>query len=245
MDARAITIQPFSSEPWRWGEGEDHRPPPSSGGPRHDPPDTEDVVLCGVMNHMAAFFDLFIWLSAALLVFPRLVFPFLDPLAGTLWALAVVALAVLSRPTGLVICAAVERRFGEAVRLALAWFLASAFTLAMVFVPGYDMAGAGAPVLLAMIRICQGMAEAGVWDGLPAALALHTPPGKLRRYRTLFPSLGALLALLVTAGLFQNLLASLQPDDFLDWGWRYPFMVSAAVTTVAFVTRLRLAVIAE
>ena len=243
MDGRAIAIQPFSSEPWRWGDEEDH--PPPSGGPSHDLPDIDEVVLCGVMSHMAAFFDLFLWLSVALLVFPQLMFPFLDPLAGTLLALGVVALVVPARPMGFAVSAAVERRYGVAVRLVTAWILGSAFTLAMVFLPGYDLAGVGAPVLLALIRVCRGMAEAGVWDGLPAALAVHTPPGKHRRYRVLFPSLGALLAVLVTAGLFRNLLTSISPDEFLDWGWRYPFMVSAAMATVAFVTRLRLAVIAE
>jgi MFS family permease len=44
----------------------------------------------------------------------------------------------------------------------------------------------------------------------------------------------------VASALFSFLYSSLAPDDFLDWGWRYPFYVAFAINVVALFARLRL-----
>jgi MFS family permease len=56
----------------------------------------------------------------------------------------------------------------------------------------------------------------------------------------MIPQLGAPLGLLVAVALFGYLLAILSPEDFLAWGWRYPFFVVLAINVVALFARLRL-----
>jgi MFS family permease len=52
--------------------------------------------------------------------------------------------------------------------------------------------------------------------------------------------IGAPVGFVVASGLFAYLYSSLSADDFLDWGWRYPFYVAFAINVVALFARLRL-----
>jgi MFS family permease len=52
--------------------------------------------------------------------------------------------------------------------------------------------------------------------------------------------LGAPVGFMIAAGLFAFLMSSLTSDDFLVWGWRYPFFVAFAINVVALFARLRL-----
>jgi MFS family permease len=93
--------------------------------------------------------------------------------------------------------------------------------------------------LLAMLRFGQGIALGGSWDGLPSLLALNAPQHK-RGWYAMLGQLGAPTGFIVAAGLFSFLLANLSSEDFLDWGWRYPFYVAFAINVVALFARLRL-----
>src|SRR5476649_789829 len=52
--------------------------------------------------------------------------------------------------------------------------------------------------------------------------------------------LGAPVGFLLAGGLFFYMLVTLSDDEFLDWGWRYPFYVAFAINVVALFARLRL-----
>jgi len=93
--------------------------------------------------------------------------------------------------------------------------------------------------MLALLRIGQGLALGGSWDGLPSLLALNAPPNR-RGWYAMLGQLGAPLGFLIAAGVFWYLLTNLSSTDFLDWGWRYPFYVAFAINVVALFARLRL-----
>jgi MFS family permease len=99
--------------------------------------------------------------------------------------------------------------------------------------------GATAIVLLSLLRIGQGLALGGSWDGLPSLLALNAPQKK-RGWYAMLGQLGAPTGFIIAAGLFAYLLADVSMADFLDWGWRYPFYVAFAINVVALFARLRL-----
>jgi MFS family permease len=111
--------------------------------------------------------------------------------------------------------------------------------MAMAFLPGYAQVGSAAAVILALLRIGQGFALGGTWDGLPSLLSLNAPPAR-RGWFAMIPQLGAPLGLMVATAVFAFLLTTLDPADFLDWGWRYPFFVAFAINVVALFARLRL-----
>src|SRR5690606_13987733 len=79
----------------------------------------------------------------------------------------------------------------------------------------------------------------GSWDGLPSLLALNTPKNRRSRF-AMIGQLGAPIGFLVASVLFLFLYMSLSTEDFLGWGWRYPFFVAFAINVVALFARLRL-----
>jgi MFS family permease len=125
------------------------------------------------------------------------------------------------------------------VKLTIALFLLGGSTMSIAFLPGYNQIGIGAVWVLALLRIGQGMALGGAWDGLPSLLSLNAPANH-RGWYAMIPQLGAPLGLIVAAGLFAFFMTTLTPEDFLAWGWRYPFFVAFAINVVALFARLRM-----
>ncbi len=112
-------------------------------------------------------------------------------------------------------------------------------TAGIAFLPTYAHLGFAAIIWLSVLRIGQGVALGGSWDGLPSLLALNAPENK-RGWYAMLGQLGAPFGFLLAAGLFWYMLTSLTDDEFLDWGWRYPFYVAFAINVVALFARLRL-----
>jgi MFS family permease len=203
-----------------------------------------EIAIGVIIGRTSEFFDFFVYAIASVLVFPKLVFPHLDPLTGTLWSFAIFALAFAARPVGTVIFTAIDRTYGRGAKLTIALFLLGGSTAAIAFLPSYESAGLGAAMLLALFRMGQGVALGGSWDGLASLLAINAPEGK-RGWYAMIPQLGAPLGLIVASLLFMFLIAALPAQDFLDWGWRYPFFVAFAINVVALFARLRIVVTPE
>ncbi|MDX3900102.1 MAG: MFS transporter [Sphingobium sp.] len=203
-----------------------------------------EIAIGVIIGRTSEFFDFFVYAIASVIVFPRLVFPYVDPVTGTLYSFAIFALAFLARPVGSLIFMAVDRHYGRGVKLTVALFLLGGSTAAIAFLPGYETIGHGSAILLALFRAGQGVALGGTWDGLSSLLSLNAPQNR-RGWYAMMPQIGAPLALLVTSGLFAYFLNMLSDADFLDWGWRYPFFVAFAINVVALFARLRIVVTHE
>ena len=209
-----------------------------STGPHHDVSPGE-IALGVVIGRTSEAFDFFVYGIASVLVFPSVVFPFVDALRGTLYSFAIFGLAFVARPVGTVIFMAVDRHHGRGVKLTIALFLLGVSTVAISFLPGYDEIGWASILLLAACRIGQGLALGGAWDGLASLLALNAPVNR-RGWYAMVPQLGAPFGFIVASGLFAFFLLNSSRADFLSWGWRYPFFVAFTFNVVALFARLRL-----
>ena len=198
-----------------------------------------EIAIGVIIGRTGEFFDFFVYAIASVLVFPALVFPFVDPLTGTLYSFALFSLAFIGRPVGTLIFTWLDQNHGRGVKLTIAMFLLGGSTMAIALLPSYEQVGAVSIWILAFFRLCQGIALGGAWDGLPSLLSLNAPEDK-RGWYAMIPQLGAPLGLLVACALFAYFLALLTPDDFVRWGWRYPFFVALAINVVALFARLRL-----
>ncbi len=198
-----------------------------------------DIAIGVVIGRASEYFDFFVYGIASVLVFPKVFFPFEAPLEGTLYAFLVFALAFIARPVGTIAFMAVQRRFGREAKLTAALFALGISTAGIAFLPTYGNLGAVSIALLVLFRIGQGVALGGSWDGLPSLLAL-TAPANRRGWHAMLGQLGAPIGFFVASGLFAYLTANLPAEDFLDWGWRYPFFVAFAINVVALFARLRL-----
>jgi MFS family permease len=198
-----------------------------------------EIALGVIIGRTSEYFDFFVYGIASVLVFPTLVFPFTDRLTGTLYAFALFALAFVTRPIGSALFMAVDRRHGRGVKLTIALFLLGTSTALIAFLPGYHTIGIAAAILLGLCRLGQGLAFGGTWDGLASLLALNAPENRRGWYASL-PQLGAPIGFMLASALFAFFFANLSTEDFLGWGWRYPFFVAFTINVVALFARLRL-----
>lgn len=209
--------------------------------------DTDEDVTPGeiavgvIIGRSSEYFDFFVFGIACVLVFPSLLFPYLSKLDGTLAAFAIFSLAFIARPVGTALSMAVQRRWGRATKLTLALLLLGVCTVGMTFLPSFEAVGMKAVWALVVLRIGQGLALGGSWDGLPSLLAMSAPQNK-RGWYSMIGQLGAPLGFVIAAALFAFLYSSLTADEFLSYGWRYPFCVAFAINVVALFARLRLVV---
>ncbi|WP_300975490.1 MFS transporter [Sphingomonas sp. LHG3406-1] len=198
-----------------------------------------EIAIGVIIGRTTEFFDFFVYAIAAVLVFPYLVFPYLDPLDGTLASFALFSLAFFGRPLGTFLFTWIDQHHGRGVKLTIALFLLGGSTMAIAILPGHAQVGATSAWLLGLFRLLQGVALGGAWDGLPSLLALNAPHDK-RGWYSMIPQLGAPLGLALACALFAYFEFLLEPADFLSWGWRYPFFVALALNIVALFARLRL-----
>ncbi|MFC4764945.1 MFS transporter [Dyella koreensis] len=231
----------------------EHHPDPSAGplaqdtAPQHNGHSTVapgEIAVGVVIGRASEYFDFFVFGIASVLVFPSVFFPFENRLDGLLLSFVIFALAFVARPFGTALFMSIQRRWSRGTKLTAALFLLGSSTVGMAFLPGYDTIGGHAIALLAIFRILQGIALGGSWDGLPSLLALNTPPSR-RGWYAMLGQLGAPIGFMLASALFLFLHANLSSDDFLSWGWRYPFFVAFAINVVALFARLRLVVTEE
>jgi MFS family permease len=198
-----------------------------------------DIAVGVVIGRASEYFDFFVYAIASVLVFPAVFFPFADRLEGTLYSFAIFAIAYIARPVGTVAFMYIQRHFSREIKLTVALFLLGTATVAISALPTYSRWGEWAIISLAILRLGQGFALGGTWDGLPSLLALNAPEHK-RGWYAMLGQLGAPVGFIIAAGVFSYLMSELSQDDFLVWGWRYPFYVAFAINVVALFARLRL-----
>ncbi|GLQ49228.1 MFS transporter [Dyella flava] len=203
-----------------------------------------EIAIGVVIGRTSEYFDFFVFGIACVLVFPAVFFPFESPLDAMLLAFAIFSLAFIARPIGTTLFMSFQRRWSRGTKLTIALFLLGSSTAGMAFLPGYTIIGSWAIGLLAFFRILQGIALGGSWDGLPSLLALNTPPER-RGWYAMLGQLSAPIGFMIASALFLFLHTQLNHQDFIDWGWRYPFFVAFAINVVALFARLRLVVTEE
>lgn len=192
-----------------------------------------------VIGRASEYFDFFVYGIASALVFPSIFFPFEQGLEATLWSFVVFSFAFVARPIGSVLFFKIQERYGREAKLTVALFLLGICTAGIAFLPGYGSIGFSSIVLLSILRFGQGIAQGGAWDGLPSLLAMHAPK-KRRGWFAALGQLGAPTGFIIASGLFSYLWSQLSPEDFFEFGWRYPFYVAFAINVVALFSRLRL-----
>ncbi|MBV6305832.1 MFS transporter [Candidimonas humi] len=203
-----------------------------------------EIAVGVIIGRASEYFDFFVYGIASVLVFPQVFFPYLPSLYGTLMAFALFSFAFIARPFGTTLFMTIQRHWGRGVKLTASLFLLGTATAGIAFLPGYAELHGTAIVLLAVFRALQGVANGGSWDGLPSLLALNAPSRK-RGWYAMVGQLSAPIGFLLAGGLFLYLHSTLSTDEFLDWGWRYPFYVAFAINVVALFARLRLVVTDE
>jgi metabolite-proton symporter len=198
------------------------------------------VIASSLIGTTIEWYDFFLYGSAAALVFNKLFFPSFDPLVGTLLAFATYAVGFVARPLGGIVFGHYGDRIGRKKLLMWSLVMMGLATLLIGLLPGYDSIGVWAPVGLIVLRVVQGFAVGGEWGGAVLMAAEHGD-AKRRGYWASWPQAGVPLGSLLSAGILA-LMAGLQSEaDFIAWGWRVPFLLSAVLVVVGWYIRNRVA----
>jgi MFS family permease len=197
------------------------------------------VLAASLVGTTVEFYDFYIYATAASLVFGQLFFPSKSASLQQLAAFASLGVAFLARPLGAVAFGHFGDRVGRKSTLVASLLLMGGSTLAIAFLPTYATAGWLAPALLCLLRFGQGFGLGGEWGGAALLAVENAPPGWRARFG-MFPQLGAPVGFIAANGLFLILGLVLTPDQFQDWGWRLPFLGSAALVGVGLWVRLKL-----
>ena len=198
------------------------------------------VLSASLVGTTIEFFDFYIYATAAVLIFPHLFFPAsTDPTTATIQSLATFALAFIARPIGAAIFGHLGDRIGRKATLVAALMTMGISTVSIGLLPTYAHIGIAAPLLLALCRLGQGLGLGGEWSGAVLLATENAPEGK-RAWYGMFPQLGAPIGFILATGSFLLLGALMSEADFMQWGWRIPFIASALLVIVGLWIRLQL-----
>ncbi|WP_350315627.1 MHS family MFS transporter [Pectobacterium aroidearum] len=197
------------------------------------------VIVASLIGTAIEFFDFYIYATAAVLVFPHIFFPQGDPTAATLQSLATFAIAFVARPIGSAVFGHFGDRVGRKVTLVASLLTMGISTVLIGLLPTYETIGIFAPILLALARFGQGLGLGGEWGGA-ALLATENAPSHKRALYGSFPQLGAPIGFFFANGTFLLLSWLLTEEQFMSWGWRVPFVASAALVLVGLYVRISL-----
>src|SRR3712207_5945518 len=110
----------------------------------------------------------------------------------------------------------------------LSLILMGVATVLIGLLPTYAQIGIWAPALLILLRLVQGFAVGGEWGGAVLLAAEHGDAAR-RGFWASWPQAGVPLGLVLASGVLALMSAWLSDADFVSWGWRVPFLLSAVL----------------
>jgi len=162
-----------------------------------------------------------------------------DMRQGFLYSLGIFWTGFVVRPFGAVIFGHLGDLVGRKYTFMLTLGLMGLSTFLVGCLPTYYQIGWAAPTLLVACRVVQGLALGGQYGGAATFIAEHAPDGKRGLYTSWIQTtatLGIVTALLVIIAFRLGL----GDQAFADYGWRFPFMLSALLVFLSVYLRLKL-----
>lgn len=195
------------------------------------------AVIASTVGTTIEWYDFLLYGTVTALVFGKLFFPHASPVVGVLQAFSIFFIGFVGRPIGAAIFGHWGDRIGRKATLIVTLLITGVATVLVGCVPGYNAIGIWAPILLTVIRLVQGIGVGGEWGGSVLLAMEWARTDKNRGFLSAWPQFGA------PAGLFLANCAVLffswfSGDQFLAWGWRIPFFLSAVMVAVGLWIRL-------
>jgi len=193
--------------------------------------------MASLIGTAVEWYDYFIYGTCAALLFPKLFFPSMDPLVGTIAAFATYAVGFVARPVGAAVFGHYGDRIGRKSMLVLSLLMMGGSTVAIGLLPTYATAGVWAAVMLCALRLIQGFAVGGEWGSAVVMAVEHAPKNRRGLYGS-FPQVGVPAGLILSTGVFSLVSGNLSDDALFAWGWRIPFLASIVMIAVGMFIRM-------
>ena len=202
-----------------------------------DPKRDRLVIVASSLGTVFEWYDFFIYGTLAAII-GRLFFPAGNETLQFLLALASFAVGFGFRPLGAVLFGYLGDRLGRKYTFLITITLMGIATAGVGLVPSYAAIGAAAPIILILLRICQGLALGGEYGGAGIYVAEHAPRNKRGHYTGFIQASvagGFVLSLIVVLG--SKLLVT--DAQWAEWGWRIPFLFSLLLLAISLWMRLK------
>jgi MHS family shikimate/dehydroshikimate transporter-like MFS transporter len=204
------------------------------------PSTVRKVALAACAATSIEWYDFFIYLTAAALVFPKLFFPAdISTTAGVLASFSTAAVGFVARPVGGVVFAHFGDRLGRKPTLVIALLTMGIATTLVGVLPTFASIGVWAAVALFVLRVFQGLAVGGQWGGAALLATEYAPPDKRGFYGS-FAQIGVPVGLVLGNAFFLLMEAVTTSEQFEAWGWRVPFLASIVLILLALYIQLRI-----
>ena len=195
------------------------------------------VVAASMVGTVVEWYEFFLYATAASLVFGTFFFPNAGTqLDGIIAAFLTYAVGFVARPLGGIVFGQIGDRLGRKHTLQLTIILVGVATFLMGCLPGFNTIGYWAPAMLVILRFIQGFAVGGEWGGAVLLVAEHSP-NRSRGFWSSWPQAAVPVGNLLATLVLLTMSWILPSDQFLGWGWRVAFWLSAVIVVVGYYIR--------
>jgi len=195
------------------------------------------IVAASMVGTVVEWYEFFLYATAASLVFGTVFFPNAgSELDGIIAAFLTYAVGFIARPLGGIVFGQIGDKLGRKHTLQVTIIMVGVATFLMGCLPGFDTIGYWAPALLVALRFIQGFAVGGEWGGAVLLVAEHSPNAS-RGFWSSWPQAAVPVGNLLATIVLLTMTWILPPDQFLSWGWRVAFWLSAIIVVIGYYIR--------
>ncbi|MEC3956367.1 MFS transporter [Nocardia sp. CDC153] len=195
------------------------------------------IVAAAMAGAVAEWYEFFLYGTASALVFGQVFFRSSgNAIDGVIAAFALYAVGFLARPFGGMLFGHFGDRLGRKALLQVSLVIVGVSTFLIGCLPTYGVIGSWAPILLVALRLVQGFAFGGEWGGAVLLVSEHSPDHR-RGFWASWPQAGVPLGNILATLVMLALSAQLSDAQFLAWGWRVGFWLSAVVVIIGYWVR--------
>ena len=199
-------------------------------------PEERKVIFASSLGTVFEWYDFYLYGSLAAIIAKQF-FAGTDPNTAFIFALLAFAAGFLVRPFGAIVFGRLGDMVGRKYTFLVTIVLMGVSTFIVGLLPNYASIGIAAPIILITLRILQGLALGGEYGGAATYVAEHAPNHKRGAFTAWIQTtatLGLFLSLLVILGTR----TAIGEEQFAEWGWRIPFLVSVFLLGISVWIRL-------
>jgi len=196
------------------------------------------VISASAVGTMIEWYDFYIFGSLATTISP-LFYPKGNDMFALIAYLSTFAVGFVVRPFGALFFGRIGDLIGRKYAFLVTLMIMGGATALIGFLPTYATIGIAAPIILLAIRVLQGLALGGEYGGAAVYVAEHVPDKK-RGYYTSFIQITATLGLFVSLAVILIVQNTMSKEDFSNYGWRIPFIISIFLVGISLYIRLRM-----
>jgi len=196
------------------------------------------VIAASSAGTVFEWYDFFIYGTLAAMI-GRAFFPADNETLQMLLVWAGFAVGFGFRPLGAILFGFLGDSLGRKYTFLVTVALMGVATAAIGLVPSAASIGIAAPLIVLFLRILQGLALGGEYGGATIYVAEHCPPER-RGYFTSFIQASVVGGFVLSVGAVLAVRVSMSPEDFAEWGWRIPFLISVFLLAISLWMRFML-----